>query len=182
VRTCYASFGQKPLSLKRYADTHNRDTGGRSLPMKAISVGAWILVFGWLSLSCSEKQEIPERRSLPTTKVENSCDFTPFKPLKGSFDSHPNPNDVIATPIYPDDVRSAGIEGVVALKLLVNGSGNVEQVCVQSGDPKLIKTSEEAARKSTFAPILINGKAVPYFERTLRFNYVLSAERAVTVR
>jgi len=150
--------------------------------MKTLSVGAWIAAFGWLSLSCSEKQETPKRRTVPTTTAEDSCDFAPFKPLKGSFDSHPNPNDVIATPSYPDEARSAGIEGVVALSLLVNGSGNVEQVCVQSGDPKLIKTSEEAARKSTFAPILINGKAVPYVERTLRFNYVLSAERAVIGR
>lgn len=71
---------------------------------------------------------------------------------------------------------------MVTLKVLVNGSGAVERVCVQSGDPKLVKTSVEAAQRSKFVPILVNEKPVPYLERTLRFNYVLAAERAATVR
>ncbi len=125
-----------------------------------------------------EKSRVPVRQE----RVSGSCDFGQFAPLRGDFDSHPNPNDRIVTPIYPEEARHARIEGRVTVKVLVNGEGTVERVCVQSGDPKLAQASEEAAEKSKFVPLLLNERPIPYVERTILFNYVLSSEQPELIR
>jgi TonB family protein len=136
-----------------------------------------------LCVSCYPGQEptTQPRAEAETERVSESCDFSQYRPLTGDIDSHPNPADEIATPTYPDEARDAGIEGVVTLKLLVNGSGSVERVCVQDGDPRLVQSSVDAARKSKFIPLVINQRYRPYVVRTIRFNYVLPAKAAPDV-
>lgn len=148
--------------------------------MKAF-FGVLIIGLAGLSSACNQSQE-KAQEVVGQNGLNESCDFAQFKPLKGSFDAHPNPNDRIGTPIYSDEARRAGVEGIVTMRVLVNAAGSVERVCVQTGDARLVKTSEEAVHKSTFAPVLLNDKPVPYVERTLSFNYVLSNERPNIVR
>ena len=141
-------------------------------------VAVWILIIGFSCLTaCKKPQEMSQQVVVNQANVTESCDFEQFNPLRGDFDMHPNPNDRISTPKYPDEARKARIEGVVRLKVLVNGSGLTERVCVQSGDSRLVRSAVEAVQSSQFAPLLLNNKPVPYFERTLHFSYALSENR-----
>jgi TonB family protein len=160
--------------------------------MKSPLLGISIIAFSCLCTDCNQGQTTPQQvlggnegsQHIPVLQksANEVCDFSQFSPLRGDFDSHPNPNDRIAMPIYPGEARRAGIEGMVTVKVLVNGEGSVTRVCVESGDPRLVEASAEAAQKSKFVPLFLNEKAVPYVERTIRFKYVLSEQQTELVR
>jgi TonB family protein len=63
-------------------------------------------------------------------------------------------------PSYPDEARSKGIQGHVALKLSLDEDGRVSNAEVVSGDPILATVALEAAKKLRFQPYFLNGEAV----------------------
>jgi TonB family protein len=62
------------------------------------------------------------------------------------------------TPTFPQDAKRAGIYGSVVIRLTVDESGKVDSLKVLSGHPLLTEVSELAARRSTYAPALLEGK------------------------
>jgi TonB family protein len=57
-------------------------------------------------------------------------------------------------PEYPEIARSAGVEGVVVLKLLVGKTGDVEKVMYVSGPEMLKESAIDAAKQAKFKPAL----------------------------
>lgn len=76
-----------------------------------------------------------------------ATDFdSPVKLLHGGF------------PSYPDDVRRAGIQGVVTVRFIVNESGLVEHANVLSSpDKRLSDVSLESIGSWRFAPLVRRG-------------------------
>jgi TonB family protein len=116
-------------------------------------------------------QELPKQKEYHPLSAD--CDFSRFKPLRGSFDPHPG--DQIVKPLYPEAARSSGIAGAVTVKVLVGLDGKVLKACAQKGPPPLLKASVEAALNCRFMPLLLNNKP-RYVERTITFNYVLQKQ------
>ncbi len=61
-------------------------------------------------------------------------------------------------PSYPQIARSAGVSGVVRVHVGVNEGGRVTSVYKSEGPALLHQAAEDAARKWTFPPTLINGQ------------------------
>jgi protein TonB len=75
-------------------------------------------------------------------------------------------------PVYPQEARLAGQEGVVIVLALSDASGAVEQVSIEesSGFPLLDDSALEAVRRWRFVPALENGVAVAGYVRVpIRF-------------
>lgn len=100
----------------------------------------------------------------------DKCDFSEFMPLRGSFD--PSRGDLVEKPIYPESAKRSGIQGTINVRVLVGMDGKVLKACALEGPAILMEASEKAAMKSSFAPLLLNGKP-RYFERTVVYRFVL---------
>jgi TonB family protein len=87
----------------------------------------------------------------------DSVDFTVGE-VRGSVQ---NKALFLPKPIYPDDARRLGIEGVVRVQVKINEQGFVVDASMLSGDPLLKTFAEDAASKSKFRPLLDNsGRAI----------------------
>jgi len=105
-------------------------------------------------------------------------------------------------PEYPDPLRQAGIEGIVAVSITIDETGNVisaeadlnDQRVRKSADgtttvldpvvvdPQLREAAENAARSAKFAPVMLDGAAVQVKGKIV-YNFVAgsaSAMNAVT--
>ncbi|MEJ2637734.1 MAG: M56 family metallopeptidase [Calditrichia bacterium] len=64
-------------------------------------------------------------------------------------------------PVYPENSRKAGEEGMAVIKILVNEQGNVEKTeVVKALTPDLTNAAEEAAKQFKFTPAQLDGKPV----------------------
>ena len=65
-------------------------------------------------------------------------------------------------PVYPEEVKKAGIEGSVLVKSFINTSGSVTEVEIieTSGNDLLDKAAVEAAQKCKFKPAIKDGRPV----------------------
>ena len=77
-------------------------------------------------------------------------------------------------PKYPSSARSAGVEGVVGVKMLVNASGKVEEAYVvrSSGNAALDEAAVAAVYKWRFSPAKdkFGQKAPCYVTQGIRFD------------
>lgn len=64
-------------------------------------------------------------------------------------------------PVYPEQAREKGIDGVVILKARVNEQGLVEAVKLQFSIPLLDQAAIDAVKQWKFKPKIINNEAVP---------------------
>ena len=64
-------------------------------------------------------------------------------------------------PIYPKLARQAHIQGKVRLAVLIDETGNVNQVKLISGHPLLVSAAMEAAKQWRYLPATRHGLAVP---------------------
>jgi len=81
---------------------------------------------------------------------------------------------VIAKPEYPEEARVKGVEGLVVVVALVNESGSVEDVALETGvDPLLDQAAIRAAYRTSFYPYLLDGIAqAVYVRMPYRFELV----------
>ncbi len=65
-------------------------------------------------------------------------------------------------PVYPEDLREAGLEGIVPLEALIGRDGTVESVRVVSADvhPAFLQAATDAVKEWRFTPTLLNGAPV----------------------
>ena len=64
-------------------------------------------------------------------------------------------------PVYPDEAKSARIQGVVLLQVQVDEQGLVSDVKIFRGHPLLEQAAMEAVRQWRYSPTYLNGVAVP---------------------
>lgn len=73
-------------------------------------------------------------------------------------------------PSYPKEARDAGLEGAVAMDVLIDASGNVRQVTVIEGPAVFRSGALEAMKKFRFRPAKVDGQPVAVRIRyTLKF-------------
>jgi TonB family protein len=69
-----------------------------------------------------------------------------------------------AQPVFPEEARAAGREGVVVLKFVVTETGAVEHIQVLKGEEPFIAAALAAVRTWRFSrPALLDGQPVPVF-------------------
>jgi TonB family protein len=94
----------------------------------------------------------------PTTQLARAMKRSSSVPLVQSeeliFEKLVRPN-------YPDEARSRGIEGRFSILALIDTSGRVVEVQVQSGDPQglLEREAADAVRECVIRPYRVNGVA-----------------------
>jgi|SRR5580765_4351239 len=109
-----------------------------------------VLVLSILCVSQTVFGQIARPGILPTLrpaiKDDGRDDFT-VGDVKGSVKT----NAVfLPKPLYPEDARQAGVEGLVSVRIKVDNEGNVIAAEAESGEQLLRRSSEEAARRSKF--------------------------------
>ena len=63
-------------------------------------------------------------------------------------------------PTYPQAAKAAGISGGVAVELVIDEQGNVEEATAVSGPEELREAAVEAARQWRWNPMTVDGVAV----------------------
>ena len=63
-------------------------------------------------------------------------------------------------PVYPALARQGRIEGTVLLKAIIGANGKIKSLSVVSGHPLLVDAAQDAVRRWTYQPTLLNGNPV----------------------
>jgi TonB family protein len=79
-------------------------------------------------------------------------------------------------PIYPPLARRARIQGTVILKVLINESGDVENLQLFSGHPMLAPAVVDAVKQWKYKPYLLNGEPIEVETRVM-VNFSLPERR-----
>ena len=67
---------------------------------------------------------------------------------------------VNVNPVYPEDAKAAGIEGVVILEIVIGQDGSVIEVQVVRSIPELDQAAIDAVSQWQYQPTLLNGEPV----------------------
>src|SRR6185503_1166443 len=146
----------KPHRLKIYPSFGRSVEEGHSLVY--LSVGTWE------SEGFAFLDERMRRQQLPAAREK--CDFSRYKPLRlGTREGKSIVKEVV--PNYPPSAKKRRVQGLVVVRVLTNENGTVVMACVESGPHPLRAASKEAALKTVFEPVLLNGKKVPYVEQQI---------------
>jgi protein TonB len=84
------------------------------------------------------------------------------RPVRISEDMPPPVVIEEIAPPYPPDARAAGIEGVVAVRVLVGTDGMVKSTKVLKGPPELAPACEVAAKAWRFKPYVVDGEPTAF--------------------
>jgi TonB family protein len=75
-------------------------------------------------------------------------------------------------PVYPQLARTAGIEGMVTVEILIDETGRVMSARATSGNPLLRQEAERAAARARFTPTTLSNQPVKA-QGIITFNFVL---------
>lgn len=80
----------------------------------------------------------------------------------------------IVRPVYPDQARSARIQGAVKLNAIISKTGEILDLEVLDGPSELVVSAVNAVRQWKYRPYIFNGEPVEVFTQ-ITVNYALSA-------
>jgi protein TonB len=81
--------------------------------------------------------------------------------LRVGGDIRPPTKVAHANPVYPEDAKAAGVEGMVVLETRIEKDGTVGEARVVQSVPMLDQAAVDAVRQWRFEPTLLNGAPVP---------------------
>ena len=64
------------------------------------------------------------------------------------------------SPVYPEQAKTAGIQGSVTLQIVIGKDGSVETVTPVDGHPLLVAAAQDAVKQWVYKPTLLNGQPV----------------------
>jgi TonB family protein len=133
--------------------------------MKKTALIEWIALFA-LSVVAAFAQSQPLLPNGPSAGT----------PRRVNVDEHTASASVVQkTPIhYPDVARNAGIQGTVVLKVVINLSGDVQEVTVVSGDLALAQAAMDAVKQWEYKPHLVEGSPAE-IETQVSINFQIKA-------
>ena len=79
---------------------------------------------------------------------------------------------VNVAPVYPEDAKAAGVQGVVIIEAVIDPAGMVDQARVLRSIPLLDQAAVDAVKQWQFTPTLLNGAAVPVI-MTVTVNFTM---------
>ena len=92
------------------------------------------------------------------------------KPVKATGDIKPPKLIKSVDPVYPEEARKQGIEGLVILEATVDVEGKVQDVKVLRPVPALNQAAIDAVKQWVYEPTIIDGKPTPVvFTVTVNF-------------
>jgi TonB family protein len=77
------------------------------------------------------------------------------------------------TPVYPALAKSAGVEGVVHLAVIIAPDGTIQEIHSLSGPPLLVTAAMDALKQWVYKPTLLNGQPIQV-ETTVDINFTLN--------
>lgn len=105
----------------------------------------------------------PQPAAEPVRRVAAPIDLPedaePAMPVEGN-----------ATPVFPEEARARGLEGVVILRLVVTLDGSVTNVRVLRGDEPFAAAAVAAVRTWRYSPARVDGQPVASF-KTVRIPF-----------
>jgi TonB family protein len=75
-------------------------------------------------------------------------------------------------PVYPEEAKTAKIEGIVILEVVIGVAGDVIEMSVSRSVPELDEAAKDAVGQWLFEPTLLNGEAVEV-EMAIMINFTL---------
>ena len=75
-------------------------------------------------------------------------------------------------PVYPEDAKAAGIEGIVVLDVVIGENGSVIEARVIRSIPELDQAAIDAVLQWQYEPTLLNGEPVEV-ECNVTINFTL---------
>lgn len=92
------------------------------------------------------------------------------EPVAATGDVHPPKIIKRVDPVYPEEARKAGIEGIVICEATINPEGRMESVKVLRSVPGLDQAAVNAVKQWIYEPMMIEGKpSGVVFTVTVRF-------------
>jgi periplasmic protein TonB len=92
------------------------------------------------------------------------------EPVKATGDIKPPKILKMIKPVYPEEARKEGIEGVVILEATADARGRVENAKVLRSIPALDQAAIDAVKQWVYEPLILDGKPTPViFTVTVRF-------------
>lgn len=134
----------------------------------------WELADEGKTLKISREMETPRGTNsseLIFTKKDSTNVSSISTVLNDSTPAKPTPKTIsggvlngkaknLAPPAYPEAARAVRASGAVNVQITVSESGKVLSASAVSGHPLLRGAAEDAAKKSTFEPVLLEGNPV----------------------
>ncbi len=115
-----------------------------------------LLVFEWLPLLFSPAQVASQdRKGEKSEKAQ-----PPLGRLKMSEDVSQRNLVYKAEPVYPAQAKTARIEGIVILEVVISTEGTVQRAQVISGHPLLVQAAVRAVKQYRYKPFRLKGAAV----------------------
>jgi protein TonB len=112
-----------------------------------------------------DNEEIPQlmASSAKPADLSQALTTTPTLPQLGAPISQGITGGVVVhkvQPIYPPEARRMRVQGSVVIDAKVTVLGQVEELKLVSGDPRLASAAMDAVRKWRYTPYLLNGKPI----------------------
>jgi protein TonB len=76
-------------------------------------------------------------------------------------------------PVYPELAKSARVEGVVHLAVIIAKDGTIQEIHSLGGPALLIQSAMDAVKQWVYRPTLLNGQPVQV-ETTVDVNFALA--------
>jgi protein TonB len=75
-------------------------------------------------------------------------------------------------PVYPEEAKSAGVQGVVILEVVIGTDGKVKSTKILRSVPLLDNAAADAVKQWVYTPTLLNGEPVELL-MTVTVNFTL---------
>jgi TonB family protein len=97
----------------------------------------------------------PETKALPKEDLDQLQKMAPVK-AEGNVKAPLLKKQV--NPVYPEEARAAGVEGIVILEAVIDVNGRIEAARVVKSIPALDKAAIDAVRQWEYEPVIVEGK------------------------
>jgi TonB family protein len=152
-----ATGKEYPLLLKRQSLTPLYD-----VRFWALDTGSIWMYFAYVDGGFRYVGDLPvEKPSLPKRRDTPQDQATTAKPLSrvrvgGNIEMANLIHQV--TPVYPQEAKSAHIQGTVLLHAIIDQDGHIQELIVMDGVCWLSEAAVDAVRDWRYKPLMINGK------------------------
>ena len=163
------------------------DTNIKKTTIVVMAAAAFLLVLGIagsrLIFANSQPESTIERADYKLLEIPAQDKKEPEQEQKKSEKKDIKPPKLVTEvdPVYPDEARKAGIEGIVVVEATTDETGHVKSVRVLRSVPMLDQAAIDAVKQWVYEPMVINGEPKGIvFTTTVRFSLDSEGEGKVS--
>jgi protein TonB len=142
----------------------NMDTNLKKSTITVMVLAAFLVLLGIagsrLTFATAKPEATIEKADLVLPDLQEQDQQNQEKGKKKSKKKNVKPPKLIkqVEPIYPEEARKAGIEGMVTLEATTDKYGRVQRVKVLNSIPELDQAALDAVKQWIYEPMIIDGK------------------------